>query len=256
MPLFQGLRLDSDRRLVATAMVLLLVPSLWYFRTDLALYDPGDRLFWARLVVRTILVTTAIAGLVAMRRDQSREQYGRTTAGLAWTIAMSILALNAMRPDGSGMPLRAPLFVLAMLYAVMPNGFRRQILPALALTAGLIALRLTRLADGADVDVPGDIIILLALNALGIMITGQRISLEGRLDSAWDAENEARRKAEVAITELRTLRGIIPICSYCKRVRDDEGDWQHVERYVKDNSEAEFSHGICPLCFDTYSTEE
>lgn len=237
-------------------MVLLLIPSVWYFRTDLALYGPDDRLFWTRLAVRGILVMTAVAGLVAMRRDQSREQYARTTAGLAWAIAVSILALNAMRPDGSGMPLRAPLFVLAMLYAVMPNDFRRQVLPALALTAGLIALRLTRLAGGADVDVPGDIVILLALNALGIMITRQRISLEGQLDSAWAAENEARGKAEAAINELRILRGIIPICSYCKRIRSDDGDWQHVERYVTENSEAEFSHGICPVCFDTHSIDQ
>jgi PAS domain S-box-containing protein len=48
--------------------------------------------------------------------------------------------------------------------------------------------------------------------------------------------------------EIHTLRGIIPICSSCKNVRDDEGYWQQVEAYVRDRSEAEFSHSICPKC--------
>jgi PAS domain S-box-containing protein len=50
--------------------------------------------------------------------------------------------------------------------------------------------------------------------------------------------------------ELNTLRGIIPICYACKKVRDDKGYWQQVEAYVRDRSEAEFSHSICPECVE------
>jgi PAS domain S-box-containing protein len=48
--------------------------------------------------------------------------------------------------------------------------------------------------------------------------------------------------------EINTLRGIIPICASCKKVRDDNGYWQQVEAYVRDRSKAEFSHSICPEC--------
>jgi hypothetical protein len=51
-----------------------------------------------------------------------------------------------------------------------------------------------------------------------------------------------------ALSELKQLRGIIPICASCKDIRDDEGFWHQVELYVRDHSEAEFSHGICPDC--------
>jgi phosphoserine phosphatase RsbU/P len=51
-----------------------------------------------------------------------------------------------------------------------------------------------------------------------------------------------------ALGEIKTLRGIVPICSWCKKVRDDEGYWSQVEVYVHNHSEAEFSHGICPEC--------
>ena len=53
---------------------------------------------------------------------------------------------------------------------------------------------------------------------------------------------------ENTLAEVRTLRGMIPICSYCKKIRDDDGGWWQLERYIHDHSEAEFSHGICPEC--------
>ena len=50
------------------------------------------------------------------------------------------------------------------------------------------------------------------------------------------------------LDHIKTLRGIIPICSNCKKIRDDAGYWNQVEIYVRDHTEAEFSHGMCPDC--------
>jgi PAS domain S-box-containing protein len=51
-----------------------------------------------------------------------------------------------------------------------------------------------------------------------------------------------------ALASVKTLRGLLPICAACKKIRDDRGYWQQVEVYVKHNSEADFSHAICPEC--------
>jgi hypothetical protein len=51
-----------------------------------------------------------------------------------------------------------------------------------------------------------------------------------------------------ALAEIKVLRGILPICSYCKKIRDDEGSWRQMETYIRDHSEAEFTHGMCPDC--------
>jgi PAS domain S-box-containing protein len=59
---------------------------------------------------------------------------------------------------------------------------------------------------------------------------------------------EERRRLQQALDEVRTLRGIVPICANCKKIRDDKGYWNQVEVYVRDHTEAEFSHGICPDC--------
>jgi hypothetical protein len=53
---------------------------------------------------------------------------------------------------------------------------------------------------------------------------------------------------ERALREVKTLRGIVPICSFCKKIRNDKGYWDQVEVYVKEHTEADFSHGICPAC--------
>lgn len=55
---------------------------------------------------------------------------------------------------------------------------------------------------------------------------------------------------EGALANVRTLRGLIPICSYCKAIRDDSDYWHRVEEYVTEHSDAKFSHGICPKCLE------
>lgn len=53
-----------------------------------------------------------------------------------------------------------------------------------------------------------------------------------------------------ALAQVRTLRGLLPICAWCKKIRDDGGYWQKVEIYVEEHSHAEFTHGICPECMN------
>jgi PAS domain S-box-containing protein len=63
-----------------------------------------------------------------------------------------------------------------------------------------------------------------------------------------EALAEEHRRLQQALDEVRTLRGIVPICANCKKIRDDKGFWNQVEKYVSERTEAEFSHGICPDC--------
>jgi PleD family two-component response regulator len=56
---------------------------------------------------------------------------------------------------------------------------------------------------------------------------------------------------EIALAQVNQLEGLLPICSYCQRVRDDQDYWQRVETYISDRTDASFSHGICPDCYDT-----
>lgn len=71
-------------------------------------------------------------------------------------------------------------------------------------------------------------------------------------------ELELRRvskELQEASAKIKTLHGLLPICSYCKGVRDDEGYWQDVEAYIESHSDAHFTHGICPSCLEKYYPE-
>jgi transcriptional regulator with GAF, ATPase, and Fis domain len=61
-----------------------------------------------------------------------------------------------------------------------------------------------------------------------------------------------KEKLEAALAEVKKLSGLIPICSHCKKVRDDTGYWNQVEAYIQEHSEAKFSHGICRECAEKY----
>lgn len=78
-------------------------------------------------------------------------------------------------------------------------------------------------------------------NAMADTLQEHRENLEGLV-------RQRTQDLEQAIADMKQLRGMIPICSYCKKIRDDGGSWWQLESYIQSHSEAEFSHGICPDC--------
>jgi len=57
-----------------------------------------------------------------------------------------------------------------------------------------------------------------------------------------------RDKLQAALAKIKTLSGMLPICAHCKKIRDDKGYWNQIEEYIRDHSEVQFSHGLCPEC--------
>jgi PAS domain S-box-containing protein len=73
-------------------------------------------------------------------------------------------------------------------------------------------------------------------------------------------QNEIEREKLVAelreaLSNLKTLRGLLPICAWCKQIRDDDGYWQGVEDYIQSHTDAQFTHGICPECFEKLASK-
>jgi DNA-binding response OmpR family regulator len=77
------------------------------------------------------------------------------------------------------------------------------------------------------------------------------LTLKNEMDCRKEREAELRRSNEElqqALREVKVLRGLIPICASCKKIRNDGGFWQQIEEYIGEHSEAEFSHGLCQPC--------
>jgi PAS domain S-box-containing protein len=88
-------------------------------------------------------------------------------------------------------------------------------------------------------------------------VTSSSGAVVGRMASFVDITRRKEVEAEKdnlisklhdALRRIRTLRGIIPICAACKKIRDDQGIWNQIESYIRDHSDADFSHSICPEC--------
>ncbi len=76
-----------------------------------------------------------------------------------------------------------------------------------------------------------------------------RVQVGVRVLELQDALAQRVKELEEALSRVKTLQGLLPICSYCKKIRNDRNYWQQVEGYISDHSEAQFSHGICPECY-------
>lgn len=74
------------------------------------------------------------------------------------------------------------------------------------------------------------------------------LSLMRRLEERERDLAEANRQLQAALSQVKELSGLLPICSVCKKIRDDEGYWEVLESYITKHSKAEFTHSLCPDC--------
>ncbi len=88
---------------------------------------------------------------------------------------------------------------------------------------------------------------LVVLSICLLLFSWRRIK---EADSARLNIEKKNVELEQALAKVKTLQGILPICSYCNKIRDDQGDWNDLQSYINDKLDAEFSHGACPDCFD------
>lgn len=86
------------------------------------------------------------------------------------------------------------------------------------------------------------LVLIWCLGLLGLCASYKRTL------SSFEENVDLAMKLHRARDEIRTLKGLIPICAHCKRVKTDAGYWEQIEHYVSEHSEAEFSHGLCPDC--------
>jgi sigma-B regulation protein RsbU (phosphoserine phosphatase) len=83
-----------------------------------------------------------------------------------------------------------------------------------------------------------------------------RLRVGGRVIELQAALASRVAQLQDALSRVKQLQGLLPICSYCKRIRDDHDYWQQVETYMSEHSQATFTHGICPECYEKFFKTE
>jgi hypothetical protein len=94
----------------------------------------------------------------------------------------------------------------------------------------------------------GLLVCLMGIVVVASIVVGEHFREQDRL-------TDLNARLQQSLEEVRTLRGLLPICAWCKKVRDDRGLWRQIEEYVTAHSEAAFTHGVCPDCFERSQRE-
>lgn len=251
----EELRVKSDRRLVQVLLLTISFPAAFFAAIDLLGIRPGETSLGSRFFIRALSLAVPLGGLWLVRRSHTREALSRSTFLVALFSVPVLITVLLQQPRGSTIVLTAYLMVLGVMYGALPNSLLRQVVPPLLLSAFLSWARVWWLNGPSDGGMAADLVVLAFLNTIGVVAVRRRLSLQDRVSESWNMEAEARERertavhsAQVAAQELKALRGIIPICANCKQVRTDAGEWQQIERYVHEHSDANFSHGVCPSC--------
>ena len=203
--------------------------------------------FWQLLASRLLFLLISAWALVALRRCVSAAAADRLFFRWGFLIvAMTICALSARPPSDNGLLLMS-FGMIVVNYCITPLPLYRQ--ATLALTYSAAALYVSRQADGVTLSTVGA---TYAMSHLFGAVTSWRLNHRRReMFLGALRESELRAGLETALGEVRTLRGLLCMCAWCKRIRGEAELWESVEKYVQSRTHASFSHGICPDCLQS-----
>jgi hypothetical protein len=243
------IRLESDRRIALSTVAIILSLNLAIMILDLRAAGPNLAGLPPVLVIRLIgvLFAAVITGILSSVKTQRALEVSVFFAAIV--VVAIVVAIRFVSVPSVSRVISFDLVYVATLFVALPTKPLLQMVP----------VTLLGVADGIrlfDPTIPLDqpdrvyfACVFLAAVTIGYLATVRRHELSRDLSVARHAELDAARDAERAKIELQTLRGIIPICSHCHRVRIEDGRlWEAVDMYVSRRTDAAFSHGVCPDC--------
>src|SRR6266850_253475 len=238
--------LGNDRWLPATFHIFLL--AIVVLLTGAVLPRPF-LMSWAAVLIVIILFRTVVAGRGRNPATEPRSIVRLTriiviALGLAWGVGAALAAPR--------LPAATFAMVLMALAGLLAGGVNtlvadRWAFPAYALSMlgpPLVALPLLKPEPATGLQM-----LLIAL-FLFFMINQHRRAHALLVERQLADQNRRAlvQELQTAIADVRTLEGILPICASCKRIKNEAGGWEAVEVFVRERTDAEFSHGLCPDC--------
>jgi hypothetical protein len=232
-------------------VIVVVLASLALALTDYRLFGFSP-LFWRLIAVRLGFAFISFITIVVLQRGLPAQQLHRIV--LAWSLLLVTvnISIASTRPPNYLIQAILNVSTVLMCYFLLPLPLMLQIIPSILMSMGNIALVAWLNTPADQLTGTAIIVAFVVVNLLGVITARQIHYWKRQQFVALLRQTELRASLEHALAEIKTLRGILPICSHCKRVRDDSGYWQQVEVYVRDRTYAEFSHSICPACLQTH----
>ena len=220
------------------------------------------RIRWAADALGLTVLTPALLTL-ALRGPML---HGAPRGWTAWDSAIAAaLAATLMFTGGGGVatgPEGGPFIAVPLMIALGARATTGAISLVVAVVA-IIVVTLVQMGLHPFGDLSSrtaaikvqQFLFVITLVSQGLAAMLSQIRHKGAVIEQLNSDLEARVKArtaelELALSQVRQLQGLVPICAWCKRVRDDKDYWHSVEQYIEARTDAQFSHGICPSCYE------
>jgi integral membrane sensor domain MASE1 len=249
----------SARRSLRTFLLLVVVPLPGAAIGSLALERlighsialvPTAAAWWASDLLALYVIVPLLVVVRETRSPLDRRRWVEGVAAFAALFAISFWLFGRSIPDAA--PAQHPFWLIPVLVWIGLRFGRRG--------AGLATFLLALIASWATAQGLGSFaaaashaesavvlqLFLCVSSAIAVSLAASMRSLEVSID---DLQRQ-RSELQQALDEIRTLRGLIPICAHCRKLRDDAGLWQSLERYLSSHTEAQLTHGLCPQCLD------
>ena len=245
---YRTYRLGTDRKLISVTCVILVLAVCGYLLNDLRHPDVDNPSWRILLAGRMAIVIFAILYTSMLHRVDNPRMLDALTLVITLAVVFSSLWANGYRPKEFYTHVGADVVILIGIYLIIPLSQTLRFGIAAAYSAGLAYLYFVYKTPPDAMTETSVAVSLTIANLCGVLISLRHARTQRSEYTALTNEQAARQALEQAQSEIRSLSGLIPICASCKSVRNDEGYWEQVENYVRDRSEAQFSHGLCPEC--------
>ncbi|MEO0794194.1 MAG: hypothetical protein AAFX93_03475 [Verrucomicrobiota bacterium] len=235
----------SDRRMLYIAVLLIGMVNFGFI-VDQCEMNPDGGLCPFTVTVRFSLLAIALVFVIAARylKKVSHLQIGT----LAWMMITSTLFVvaDSYIPSNADQQSLADLAYLIAIFVFVPCRLSYQIISGVYFTVIHVIMLFQH---GGFNHLWWEAALIFPVATICGAYISWRIRLT-RIDELrqWQNQRDAYEELKVALEKIDTLRGLLPICAYCKKVRDDKGYWHEVESFIRRHSPAEFSHSLCPEC--------
>lgn len=227
--------------LIITVLIAFIVIDFSVFKEPLHLM--------ISITSRIVAIAAAFSLILFSSRIHEPKQMHLFTFFMVLVVLINLLIAHAVRPSDQITNVAWSLMAIFTCYAAIPTSRELQTAATVFYTIGTcIVWFLIKKPAWSPVEIITIMGAYVYANICGFFISNQIALSRRHIFRLLNEEKSANKKLEAAIKEIKTLQGILPICAYCKKIRNDSGYWKQLEGYLTEHTDALFSHSVCPEC--------
>ena len=207
------------------------------------------------LTARAANVLGIFAAFLVLRRPAFAAQAHWIVFAALFMTAIQSGIVTFSRPPDYAAPVVATSVIVLVFYVALPIPLLLKVVPG-AIVSAASWFKVIVIPENPDPNaVRIAVIAHILIHSLGIYMSIQEHYTRRREFSLATRQNTLIRELNEAMRQIKTLRGIVPICAHCKDIRDEQGNWSSIETYLTRNTHGQLTHGICPGCLKKHYPE-